>query len=134
MGGSFLFNRTVDDNGTSALGVIWTHRQNFSLTSKLNLDVNYTSNTSIDRRNSTNPSTVIQQVTSRANYDKRFAWGTLSVGANRSQSLTNGSITEAIPAVSFSPEKPLGAHLLQPMQIKGGKWVNAGDVIDTWKF
>jgi Tat protein translocase TatC len=103
VGGSFLFNRTVDDNGTSALGVIWQHRQSFSLTSTLNMDVNYTSNTSIDRRNSTNPSTVVQQVTSRASYMKRFAWGTFNVGANRSQSLTNGSITEAIPTVSFSP-------------------------------
>ncbi len=38
------------------------------------------------------------------------------------------------PPVSFGPEKPLGGHLLQPMVVKGGKWVDASEVIDTWKF
>ena len=38
------------------------------------------------------------------------------------------------PPVDFSAEKPLGGHLLQPMEVKGGKWVNAGEVIDIRKF
>lgn len=38
------------------------------------------------------------------------------------------------PPVSFSAERPLGGHILQPMEIKGGKWVPVGDLVDTWKF
>ncbi len=38
------------------------------------------------------------------------------------------------PPVTFSPDHPLGGHLLQPMQIKDGKWVEVGDTIDVNKF
>ena len=38
------------------------------------------------------------------------------------------------PPVSFSPDHPLGGHLLQPMQIKDGKWEQVGEPIDVSKF
>ncbi|WP_342363646.1 ABC transporter substrate-binding protein [Terrarubrum flagellatum] len=38
------------------------------------------------------------------------------------------------PPVTFAPDKPLGGHILQPMQVKDGKWVNVGEPVDTWKF
>ncbi|GIL01822.1 MAG: ABC transporter substrate-binding protein [Alphaproteobacteria bacterium] len=38
------------------------------------------------------------------------------------------------PPVTFAQERPLGGHLLQPMQVKDGKWVEVGDVIDVNQF
>lgn len=38
------------------------------------------------------------------------------------------------PPVTFSSDKPLGGHFLNPMTIKGGKWESAGDTIDTDSF
>jgi len=38
------------------------------------------------------------------------------------------------PAVSFSPDKPMGGSLLFPLTVQGGLWVPAGEVIDTATF
>ncbi len=38
------------------------------------------------------------------------------------------------PPVSFSTDKPLGGHILQPMQIKDGKWVEVGEAMDVNSF
>ncbi len=38
------------------------------------------------------------------------------------------------PPVTYSAKQPLGGHLLQPMQVKDGKWVEIGDIVDVNKF
>jgi branched-chain amino acid transport system substrate-binding protein len=38
------------------------------------------------------------------------------------------------PPVTFSADKPLGGHFLNPMTVKGGKWESAGESIDTDTF
>jgi branched-chain amino acid transport system substrate-binding protein len=38
------------------------------------------------------------------------------------------------PPVSFSKTKPLGGQLVQPMEVKQGRWVAVGDPIDTGKI
>jgi branched-chain amino acid transport system substrate-binding protein len=64
---------------------------------------------------------------------------------NAKEPLTRDGIIEAFyglqaydsgifPPVTFSADKPLGGHFLNPMTVQGGKWVPAGDVIDTDSF
>ncbi len=101
--GSFAVNRQVQDNGASSLGVQWHHQQSFSLTSKLAIDLDYSSNNSVVNRNAIDPLSNTQLVKSQARYTKRFAWGSLDFGASRSQNLTDGSVTENLPTVGFSP-------------------------------
>ncbi|MBW8772108.1 MAG: twin-arginine translocase subunit TatC, partial [Gemmatimonadetes bacterium] len=101
--GAFAINRLVQDNGASSLGVTWHHQQDFSLTSKLSVDLDYSSNNLVVNRNAIDPISNTQQVKSTARYTKRFPWGSFDLGASRSQTLTDGSVTEDIPNLSFSP-------------------------------
>ena len=81
----------------------WDHRQQFNLSTSLNFNLNYASNTAVIRGNAIDPLQNTQQITSSLNYSKRFGWGTLTLGGNRRQSLTDGSVQQLLPAVTLSP-------------------------------
>lgn len=38
------------------------------------------------------------------------------------------------PPVSYAPDAPIGASILFPLKIQGGKWIAAGDPVDTATF
>src|SRR6185295_10792932 len=90
-------------SGGSGLTLRWDHRQQFSLSSTLNFNINYASNTAVIRGNAIDPLQNTQQITSSLNYSKRFGWGTLTLGGNRRQSLTDGSVQQLLPALTLSP-------------------------------
>ena len=87
----------------SAMTLRWDHRQEFSLSTSLNLSFNYASNNAVIRQNAIDPLQNTQQITSSLNYSKRFSWGTLTLGGNRRQSITDGSVQQLFPAVTLSP-------------------------------
>jgi Tat protein translocase TatC len=101
--GSVAFAKQVQSEGGSSTTIRWDHRQAFDLSTSLNLDVNYASNTSVIQRNAVDPLLNTQQITSSANYSKRFGWGTVTLGGNRRQSLSDGSIQQLLPALTISP-------------------------------
>jgi Tat protein translocase TatC len=106
LSGSIGYNRQVETGGNTATNLRWDHRQNFDLTTTLNLSVNYASNTSIQRRNAIDPILSTQQILSSANFSKRFVWGTVTLGGSRRQNLTDKSVTMQLPTLAVSP-KPL---------------------------
>ena len=55
------------------------------------------------RDNAIDPLQNTQQITSSLNYSKRLSWATLTLGGNRRQSLTDGSVQQLLPAVTLSP-------------------------------
>ena len=61
----------------------WDHRQNFDLSTSLNLNLNYASSTRVIRQNAIDPLQNTQQITSSLNFSKRYGWGTLTLGGNR---------------------------------------------------
>lgn len=89
--------------GGSSLAVRWDHRQTFNLSTSLNLNLNYASSTRIIRQNAIDPLQNTQQITSSLNFSKRYGWGTLTLGGNRRQSLTDGSVQQLLPAITLSP-------------------------------
>jgi sec-independent protein translocase protein TatC len=89
--------------GGSSLAVRWDHRQTFDLSTSLNLNLNYASSTRIIRQNAVDPLQNTQQITSSLNFSKRYGWGTLTLGGNRRQSLSDGSVQQLLPAVTLSP-------------------------------
>jgi Tat protein translocase TatC len=101
--GSAGVNRQVQDDGAASLQIRWNHQQNFSLTSRLTLNLDFVNNTEVRSGNAVTPSLTTRQIVSSATYTKRFAWGSFDLGGNRRQSLTDGSITQQFPAVTFSP-------------------------------
>ena len=103
MSGSVGFNEQRQTGGGSGLSFRWDHRQQFNLSTSLNFNLNYASNTAVIQRNAIDPLQNTQQITSSLNYSKRLPWGTLTLGGNRRQSLTDGSVQQLLPAVTLSP-------------------------------
>ncbi len=101
--GSAGFNEQRQVGGGSGLTFRWDHRQQFRLSSSLNFNLNYASNTAVIRGNAIDPLQNTQQITSSLNYSKRLSWATLTFGGNRRQSLTDGSVQQLLPAVTLSP-------------------------------
>jgi Tat protein translocase TatC len=101
--GSAAFNEQRQVGGGSALTLRWDHRQEFNLSTSLNFNLNYASNNAVVRQNAIDPLQNTQQITSALNYSKRFGWGTLTLGGNRRQSITDGSVQQLFPAVTLSP-------------------------------
>ena len=91
------------EGGGSSLAVRWDHRQTFDLSTSLNLNLNYASSTRIIRQNAIDPLQNTQQITSSLNFSKRYGWGTLTLGGNRRQNLSDGSVQQLLPAVTLSP-------------------------------
>jgi sec-independent protein translocase protein TatC len=103
MSGSVGFNEQRQVGGGSGLTFRWDHRQQFNLSTSLTFDVNYASSTAVIRNNAIDPLQNTQQITSSLNYSKRLSWATLTLGGNRRQSLTDGSVQQLLPAVTLSP-------------------------------
>ena len=103
LSGTVGVNEQRQVGGGSGLTFRWDHRQQFSLSTSLNFNINYASNTAVIRGNAIDPLQNTQQITSSLNYSKRFGWGTLTLGGNRRQSLTDGSVQQLLPALTLSP-------------------------------
>jgi len=101
--GTVGFNEQRQVGGGSGLTFRWDHRQQFNLSTSLTFNINYASNTAVIRGNAIDPLQNTQQITSSLNYSKRFSWATLTLGGNRRQSLTDGSVQQLLPAVTLSP-------------------------------
>jgi Tat protein translocase TatC len=101
--GSVGFNEQRQIGGGSGLTFQWDHRQQFNLSTSLNFDINYASNNAVIRGNAIDPLQNTQQITSSLNYSKRLPWGTVTLGGNRRQSLTDGSVQQLLPALTLSP-------------------------------
>lgn len=112
LGGSVAFSRQQQSGGGSSTGLRWDHHQTFDLSTSLNFDINYASNTTVIQRNAVDPLLNTQQITSSLNFSKRYGWGTLTVGGNRRQSLSDGSVQQLLPAVTISPASiDLGSNI-----------------------
>jgi Tat protein translocase TatC len=103
LAGTLGFNEQREVGGSSGLAVRWDHRQTFDLSTSLNLNFNYASNTRVVRQNAIDPLQNTQQITSSLNFSKRYGWGTLTLGGNRRQDITDGSVQQLLPAVTVSP-------------------------------
>jgi Tat protein translocase TatC len=106
LSGTIGYNRTSENTGARSTNIRWDHRQNFNLTTSLNLSLNYTSSGFVQQRNSIDPLLSTQQITSSANFSKRYAWGTVSLGGNRRQNLSDKSVSTQFPSLAISP-KPI---------------------------
>ena len=106
MDGSLGVNRQYETGGARGFGLRWTHRQNFNISTSLNLDVNYLTNSTIVEQNALDPLLNTQQITSSVNFTKRFGWGSIALGGNRRQNLSDRSSTSQLPSLNISP-KPL---------------------------
>ncbi len=106
LNGEVVYSRQSESGGGSSNSIRWNHQQRFDLSTTLSLNFNYVSNTVIANRNAIDPLLNTQQITSALNLSKRYRWGTVTLGGNRRQSLSDNSATTQFPALTISP-KPL---------------------------
>jgi hypothetical protein len=106
MSGRVAYNKLSEFDGLRSTTIQWGHRQNFNLSTSLNLDFNYASRGFVNQRNSFDPAKTTQQITSAANFTKRFWWGAVQLGGNRRQNLSDNSVSMELPSMAISP-KPL---------------------------
>ncbi len=104
--GEVAYSNQRESGGGSSTSIRWLHQQSFDLSTSLNLSFNYVSNTTITSRNAIDPLLNTQQITSALNLSKRYRWGTVTIGGNRRQSLSDNSTTTQFPSITISP-KPL---------------------------
>jgi len=92
----------IDQAGSSSQ-IIWQHSQSFDTRTQLNVSLNYATSASVVQRNTVNPLLATAQLTSNGSFSKRFSWGTVTVGASRSQNLQNDQVSQTFPNVSLTP-------------------------------
>ncbi|MGE3527618.1 MAG: LPS-assembly protein LptD, partial [Gemmatimonadales bacterium] len=106
LNGNIGYSRTSETGGSRNTAIRWDHTQNFDLSTSLRLNFNYASNSRVIDRNSTDPFLSTQEITSSLNFTKRFGWGSMTLGGNRRQSLSDKSVRQQFPALTISP-KPI---------------------------
>lgn len=85
----------------------WNHQQSFSVSTQLSFGINYVSNTANFQQNALNPIQNTQNMDSRLSLRKVFPWGQATIGATRSQILSNGQVSQTLPSLTINP-KPIG--------------------------
>ncbi|KPJ86442.1 MAG: hypothetical protein AMS18_15585 [Gemmatimonas sp. SG8_17] len=104
IGLSRIFEEGVDGQpGSKSLRLQWMHQQSFNQRTRLTANVDYATSTRVIEQNSVDPLVQTATLGSRVNFSKQFNWGTLTVGASRSQDLANGTISQSLPDISLSP-------------------------------
>ena len=100
-----LFYRYGDEFGSGEVAheIRWAHQQRFDSRTSLSADINYATNTSTISRNVIDPAATVAQLTSRANFSRRFTWGQFSIGGTRSQNLANELVTQTFPTINLAP-------------------------------
>jgi sec-independent protein translocase protein TatC len=110
--GSVTYSKQRQSGGESSTTLTWAHQQTFDLSTSLNFDINYASNTAVIQRNAIDPLLNTQQITSSVNFSKRYGWGTVTLGGNRRQSLSDRSVQQLLPALTISPASiDLGSNI-----------------------
>lgn len=102
MNGGLAASRDEQRNGTTNTAVSWYHSQDFSQTSHLALNVNFVTNTTVQRQNTFNPIAQLSTIRSDANYTRKMGPLSLALGGSRSQYPGRSQVDEAYPNVSIT--------------------------------
>ncbi len=89
--------------GDRSLRLQWNHQQAFNIKTRLTASVDFATSSRVVQRNAVDPFVQTATLASRINFNKQFAWGTLAIGGNRTQDLSNGSTSQTLPSVSLTP-------------------------------
>jgi Tat protein translocase TatC len=106
LNGTASYSEQREAGGGTSHSIDWRHSQQFNVSTTLNLDVRYSTNSALVARNSIDPLVTTQEIRSQGNFTKRFPWGSLTAGLSRRETITNGSGDMTLPTLTLTP-KPL---------------------------
>ena len=92
----------LDQSGNST-HIGWTHQQQFDSRTHFNAQVDYATSGAVVQRNTVDPFLSTAQLSSQANFQKQFDWGTVNVGGSRTQNLSTALVNQSFPTVSLTP-------------------------------
>ena len=96
-----MFHHAQRD-GSSNTGLSWQHSQDFSQDTHLTANLNYVTNTFIQRTTTFNPAQVLATISSQANYQTKLGPAQLSLGGSSSQHPGRGEIDRTFPVFSLT--------------------------------
>jgi sec-independent protein translocase protein TatC len=102
--GRLSFSRTTQlDQRAHASTLNWSHSQSFDSRTQFNANINYSTSAFVVQRNSLDPSVATARMGSQLSFNKRFSWGSLSIGGNRSQEITSAAVNQSFPQIHLTP-------------------------------
>lgn len=96
-----LFRHTQNDGATNT-GLSWSHSQDFSQSTHLHGNINYVTNTFIQRTTQFVPQAVLANISSNASYDTKIGPASLSLGGSRTQHPGRTQVEQGFPSVSVT--------------------------------
>jgi Tat protein translocase TatC len=102
--GSLDYQAQKESGGLTSHQIGWSHDQSFNASTTLRFAARYMTNPTIVTRNSVDTRLSTAQITSNANFTKRFSWGQLTLGGSASQNINDGSVQLNAPALTLSPK------------------------------
>ena len=100
--GSLNFRRYWRQDGSTELALDTRHQWDFDERTQMRISGRYASSNDFVRENSFNPAEVTQSIDSEGGINRRFGWGSLSVGANRKQYLSDDRTEWTLPSANLS--------------------------------
>ncbi|HEY6219832.1 MAG TPA: putative LPS assembly protein LptD, partial [Gemmatimonadaceae bacterium] len=109
VGGSYW----VVGDGSKKFDLGWGHHQTFSNEGNLSLDFNYTTNTTIQQRNTFDPIATLATIHSQAQFSRKLGPATFSIGGDRTQYPGREEVDTRFPTLQISSAPiNLGPHVV----------------------
>jgi hypothetical protein len=105
LSGNFQLSRTVNTGGTRGTTIRWNHQQAFDLNTSLNLQLDYSTNTTQLSNNAIDPLLNTRTISSSLNFSRRERWGTIALGASRRQEINTGVVDMVLPSLNVTPKE-----------------------------
>jgi hypothetical protein len=102
MSGGLGLSRHEQGDGSTNTKLSWNHSQSFSQSTHFNANVNYVTNTFIQRTTTFNPAAVLASISSRASYDTKIGPAAFSLGATRTQHPGRTQVEQGFPSLSVT--------------------------------
>ena len=102
LSGSLRTGHHAQRDGSSNTSVSWNHSQSFSQTTSLNTNINFVTNTAVQRTTTFDPRQVLATIRSNASYQTQFGQTRLSVGGSRTQYPGRKQVSQSLPNLSIS--------------------------------
>jgi hypothetical protein len=99
--GNLALSRTRQGNSLNT-AVTWGHQQNFTKNSSLSANINYATNTVLQRQTTSNPYSALATISSSLNYQHKIGPAQLSLGGTNRQYPGRSQIDRGFPTLSIS--------------------------------
>jgi len=102
LSGGLAMGHHAQRDGSTNTSLSWNHSQSFSQATSLTTNINYVTNTSVQRTTTFDPRQVLATIRSDANYSTAFGETRVSLGGNRTQFPGRKMVTQSFPNLNVS--------------------------------